>query len=333
MPLRRAALILFAAMIFAAGCARERAATAPTRPPGPRKITFQTDWLPQAEHGGFYQALAKGFYRDAGLAVEILPGGPGVGIKLKVANGDADFGLHRSDDVIVAASRGLPLVMVAAVFQHDPQALLVHEASPVRTLRDLDGRTVIASPGMAWIPYVQGRLKIKFSLTPNAYSLAPFLADPSAIQQCLVTSEPFFARQRGVRTRTIPIADAEFDCYHTIICRRELAQGDPETVRAFVAASLRGWRDYLELDPEPAHALILARNPAMSAELLRFARSELILRRLVIGDPEKEERVGHLSLARLGTQRDTLLYLKIIDRVLPINAVATTDFLPPPPKR
>jgi hypothetical protein len=100
--------------LLAAGCARKEAAIAPAAT-SLRKVVLQSDWFPQAEHGGFYQALAKGFYREAGLDVEILPGGPGATIKLSVAKGTADFGMYRSDDVIVAASRGLPLVIVGAV--------------------------------------------------------------------------------------------------------------------------------------------------------------------------------------------------------------------------
>eukprot|EP01035_Chromulina_nebulosa_P067371 gene67371-92299_t len=124
MCLRRSLLVLSSALFFAAGCSREQpAASGGTKAPAPalRKVVFQTDWFPQAEHGGFYQALAKGFYAQAGMDVEIRSGGPGVGIKVPVAKGDVDFGMNRSDDVMVVASRGMPLIMVAAIMQHDPQ--------------------------------------------------------------------------------------------------------------------------------------------------------------------------------------------------------------------
>src|SRR3954470_416480 len=128
--MRRAAVFLFLAQlgVLAAGCGRQATPPTPVRiDPTLRKAILQTDWFPQAEHGGFYQALAKGFYAEAGLDVEILGGGPGAGIKLKVAGVDADFGLLRSDDLILAVSRDVPLVMVAADMQHDPLALMVHE--------------------------------------------------------------------------------------------------------------------------------------------------------------------------------------------------------------
>lgn len=321
---------LVVAVMFAAGCAREKE-TAAANAPALRKVVFQSDWFPQAEHGGFYQALAKGFYRQAGLDVEIRPGGPGVGIKVPVATGDVDFGMNRSDDVMMVASQGLPLVMVAAVLQHDPQALMVHEDSPVKSFKDLKGRAVTASVGMTWIPFIQKKYGIKFDLKPNSYSVAAFLADRDTIQQCFVTNEPFFAQQNGVRVRTLSVAQTGFDVYHTIICRRELVRLAPDLVRVFVAASIRGWRDYLDHDPAPAHDLILKRNAHMTREQLEFSRTELTVRSLVTGDRDKGEDIGQLSLARLADQRDVLLDLKILDVPVAVATVATRDFLPPPP--
>ncbi|MSU66068.1 MAG: myristoyl transferase [Opitutus sp.] len=312
--------------LLAAGCGRKDV-KAPVRA-GPRKVVLQTDWFPQAEHGGFYQALAKGYYAQAGLEVTISSGGPGVGIKLNVARGDADFGMMRSDDLMVATSRGLPFVMVAATMQHDPQAVMVHADSPIKTLRDLNGRVVIASISMAWIPYVQKKYGIKFDLKPNTYGLGEFLATPDAVQQCIVTNEPFIAQQQGRAVRTVPLAESGYDVYHAIFCRRELVRAAPEVVRAFVAASILGWRDYLRNDPEPANALIRGRNPQMTPELLEFSRSEMIIRSLVHGDITKGEDVGQLSLPRLEDEMATLFHLRLIDAPLSIVDVATREFLP-----
>lgn len=325
--------VVLLAVFFAAGCAQEKE-TAPAKSKAPelRKVVLQSDWFPQAEHGGFYQALAKGFYRQAGLNVEIRPGGPGVGIKVPVATGDVDFGLNRSDDVIMVASQGLPLVMVAAVFQHDPQALMVHADSPVKTFKDLKGRAITASVGMSWIPFIQKKYGIKFDLKPNPYSIAGFLAEKETIQQCLVTNEPFFAQQQGVQVRTLSLADAGYDVYHTIICRRELVRLAPDVVRVFVNASIRGWRDYLDGDPTPAHDMILKRNTNMTREQLEFSRAEILIRQLVTGDRDRGEDIGQLSLGRLADQRDVLLDLKVLDASLPISGIATRDFLPPPPQ-
>ncbi|MDO8539439.1 MAG: ABC transporter substrate-binding protein [Opitutaceae bacterium] len=314
--------------ILAAGCTRQKRPANPTGTPALRKVVLQTDWFPQAEHGGYYQALVKGFYEQAGLDVEILPGGPGAGIKLKVATGDADFGMYRSDDVLMAAAAGLPLIMVSATMQRDPQALMVHASSPVKTFKDLDGRTIIASVSMTWIPYMKKKFGINFELRPNTYGLGEFLANPEAIQQCLVTNEPFFAEQHGRRVRTLQLAGTGYDSYQVIMCRRELVREAPDVVRAFVHASIRGWRDYLEGEPGRADAMILQRNENMTAGMLKFSRDEMILRRLVHGDPAKGERIGHLSLARITAQMQQLLELKVLSAPVAISSVATTQFIP-----
>ncbi len=312
------------------GCERR---AAPSSPAGEgkalRKVMFQSDWFPQAEHGGFYQALAKGYYREAGLDVEILSGGPGAGIKLKIAKGTADLGMIRSDDVALAVSQGLPLVMVGATFQHDAEAILVHADSPVKTLRDLDGRTVIAPISMTFIPFIQKRYGIHFNLIPTTYGLASFLANKDTIQTCFLTSEPFYAAQRGVAVRTLPVTDAGYDVYQAIACRQKLAREEPELVRAFVAASIRGWRDYMENDPAPANQLILARNRDMTPEQLAYSRQAMIDHALVAGHAERGEGIGRLSLTRIQAEIDLLREFKVLEVPLTATQIATTEFLPP----
>lgn len=311
--------------VLAGGCARPEA----VKPAGAlRKVVFQSDWFPQAEHGGFYQALVKGYYREAGLDVEILPGGPGAAIKLSVAKGTADFGMYRSDDVIVAASRGLPLVIVGAVLQHDPGALLVHAASPVKSLADLNGRSVIAPPSMTWIPYVKQKYGVSFDLRPLNYGMAVFLGDPHAIQQCMLTSEPYFAEQHGAKVRIIPLSDSGYDPYHALITRRALIRSNPEVVKAFVAASIRGWHDYLEGDPAEAHALILQRNRQMTAGQLEYSRKALITHALVTGDPAQGEHIGRISLKRIQQEIDVLTEVKVLEVPVTAAGVATRAFLP-----
>ena len=322
--------------LVAVACGRKdavatRANTAPAKAAAAplRKVTLQTDWFPQAEHGGYYQALAKGFYAEAGLDVTILPGGPGAGIKLKLAKGDVEFAMMKSDDAIIAAARDLPFMMVAATMQHDPQAVMVHADSPVKSFPDLNGRTVIANISMTWIEFVRRKYGIHFDLKPTTYSLTEFLADKNAIQQCIVTSEPFFAQQQGRRVRTLLLADSGYDCYHAIVARREFVRGSPDIVRAFVHASIRGWRDYLEGDPAPADRLIRERNTEMSPELMKYSRREMIAQSLVTGDRRKGEDIGRLSLARLEAEMQTLVSLKVLDTPIAIASVATTEFLPP----
>jgi len=295
----------------------------------PRKIIFQTDWYPQAEHGGFYQASVKGFYREAGLDVTLVPGGPGAGATQRVARGEADVGMGRSDTVMLATvNQGLPLLLIAAITQHDYEALLVHEASPIRSFADLEGRTIIASPGQPWIPFLQKKLKITFALTTAKGGLDAFLADPSAVQQCIYTNEPFTARQHGAHVRILPIASAGYDVYTALFCRRDFAEHNPAATRAFVAASLRGWRDYLENDPNSAFAEILRLNPKLSRELLIFSRDEMIRHHVTAGESQKGESLGRLSPSRLHEQITALTELKILTSLIAPEAIASWDYLP-----
>jgi NitT/TauT family transport system substrate-binding protein len=331
MPSLRLAASLILIPLLAGACARRDAAPveSPAKPVALRKVVLQTDWFPQAEHGGYYQALARGYYAEAGIEVDIWPGGPGAGIKLKVVRGDADFGMMRSDDLILAAGVGMPVIIVAATMQHDAQGLMVHDSSPVKTFKDLDGRTVIGNVGMAYFPYLEKKYGITIQRRQNTYGLGEFLANPDTVQQCLITSEPFFARQHGRKVRTLSLSSSGYDCYQTLFTRRELVRSSPEVVRGFVQASIRGWRDYLENDPAPANALILQRNPQMTRELIDFSRSELIHHAFVRGNPANGEDIGQISLERLTVEMNTLLSLKILERPIDISSIATNEYSRP----
>ncbi|WP_068710998.1 ABC transporter substrate-binding protein [Cephaloticoccus capnophilus] len=291
-------------------------------------VIMQTDWFPQAEHGGFYQALARGFYREAGLDVDVRPGGPSSHVRLRVARGDADFGLLRSDDTAMAISQGLPLVMVAASLQHDGEALLVHADSPVQDFSDLDGQTVMAPLSMVWVSYIQKKYDVVFKLVPTTYGLASFFADPALVRSCYLTSEPFLAQERGVPVRALPLIDAEYDAYAGVVVRRELVRSSPELVRAFVAATLRGWEDYLNGDPSPADTLILERNPQMSQGQLDYSRAALIEHSMVAGFPEKGERIGAIDMGRLQHEIDRLREFDALAKALSAEDIATLEFLP-----
>jgi NitT/TauT family transport system substrate-binding protein len=221
--------------------------------------------------------------------------------------------------------------MVAATMQHDPQGLMMHAESPVKSFKDLDGRVVIGNVGMAWFPFLEKKYGIKIERRQNTYGLGEFLANPDIIQQCLITNEPFFAAQNGRKVRTLALASAGYDCYQTLFTRRDFVRSSPEVVRAFVQASIRGWQDYLDNDPAPANAIILQRNPQMTPELLAFSRGEVIRHAFVRGDPAKGEAIGRLSMERLEEQMSTLHSLNILDAPVAIESVATTEFISPRP--
>jgi NitT/TauT family transport system substrate-binding protein len=292
-------------------------------------VRFKTDWFPQAEHGGFYQAVAKGFYREAGIDVEIVPGGPGVPVSQIVLSGQVDLAMGRSDDIIAWVAQGIPLVAVGVYMERDPQAILVHEESPVRTFADLDGRTIMGVQGSNWIDYIKVHYHIDFRLIPSNFGIAQFMADPNFIQQCFVTNEPFFVRKNGGRPRTLLMSDSGFRPYRIIYTTQRYLRDHPREVRAFVAASLRGWDDFMNGDPSPGKALITRSNENMSAEFMDYSIKAMRAYQMVSGKPEQGERPGLMTRRRLQEQVDDLVQLKIIPELIPVDKFARFDFMPP----
>jgi NitT/TauT family transport system substrate-binding protein len=321
-------LILLGAVALAPGC-RKAETVATGDQPARIKVRFQTDWFPQPEHGGYYQALAKGYYAEEGLDVEILPGGPNAQVMTGVAMQRAHLGMTNGDDVMVAISRGVPLKLVAAEMQRDAQGILYHRENPIRDLRDLDGRTIMAGAGSVWIQFVQQKYGIKFNLRPLVGDLARFMNDKTFIQQCFVTNEPFFARQRGAEVGALLIAHPGYEPYRVMFASNEFLAQNPDVVRRFVRASVRGWNDYLTGDPAPANALLQKLRPELTPEFFTYSILAMKDYQLVLGDPARGEKVGQLTRERLETQLRVLRELGVIERDVNVDDVATFDFLPP----
>jgi NitT/TauT family transport system substrate-binding protein len=295
------------------------------------KIGFQLDWFPAPEHGGHFEALVKNYYRDAGLDVTIAPGGPSLHPVQEVATGRMQFGIGRCDDVILGVKEGLPLMIVAAQMQHDPQAIMVHKNSSVKSFQDLAGKSVMANPGSNWITFVQHRYGIKFDILPMDFGMARFLADKNFIQQCFVSNEPFFAELNGIKTDVLLIADAGFDPYRVIFTSKAFAREHPEAVRAFVAATVHGWTEFLHGDAAGARARIQAENPSESAALMDYSIAAMKRYMLVEGDPAKGERTGLLKPARITALLQAMVDLQLLDAALPLENFVTFKFLPAEP--
>jgi len=325
LSLRRIALVAAALAGAVAGCSRQQPAGGAAAPP---RVRFKTDWYPQAEHGGFYQAVAKGFYREAGIDVEIIPGGPGVPVSDIVLSGQVDLAMGRSDDMIAWVSKGLPFVIVGVYMERDPQAILVHEESPVRTFADLNGRTVMGVPGSNWIEYIKVHNHIDFNLIPSNFGIAQFMADKNFIQQCFVTNEPYYVRKNGGHPRTLLMSDSGFRPYRVIYSTQRYVREHPREVRAFIAASLRGWDDFMNGDPSPGKALIAGSNASMSGEFMDFSVKAMREEHIVSGRAEDGERLGLMTRRRIQEQVDDLAQLKIIPALIPVDKFTRFDLMP-----
>jgi NitT/TauT family transport system substrate-binding protein len=324
-------LLLFLVVLVLSGCGKKAVESAAA--PGLVKIRFQTDWFPQPEHGGYYQALAKGFYREEGLDVEILPGGPNAQVKQGVAMGQAEMGMTNGDDVIVAVARGLPIVMVGAEMQRDPQGIMFHEENPLRELRDLQGRTLMAGSVSTWLDVLRKKLGIQFNQMPLVGDLARFMNDPVLVQQCFVTNEPFFARQRGAKVGALLIASDTYEPYRVMFTGREFLAKHPDVVARFVRASVRGWMDYLTGDPAPANKILAEKRNDLTPEFMAYSIKAMNDYKLVLGDPAKGEFAGQITAARLQKQIDLLKEVGVLDKAVKVEDVATFEFIPKQPSQ
>ena len=261
------------------------------------RVVFATNWKAQAAHGGFYQALADGTYARYGLEVEIRPGGPQVNNRPLLPAGRIDFLmtgnlLHSFDNV----RNGVPTVVVASMFQKDPQALFARPGGAIRDFADFAHAPVawIAKDAQfTWWQWLKAEHGFRDAqLRPYAYNLAPFLADPRSIQQGYAVEEPIsIERQGGFRPLTFLLADHGFSTYSTLIeAREETVRARPELVQRFVDASIIGWVTYLHGDRRAGDALILRDNPDMRPETI--AGSVALMKELGIVDSGDARTLG-----------------------------------------
>ncbi len=269
------------------------------------KVSFATNWIAEAEHGGFYQALADGTYRRYGLDVTIVPGGPQVNNRLLLAVGKIDFYMSANTlQSFDAVAQNIPTVAVASMFQKDPQVLIAHPDRGVSDLKDLKNLVMyVSKEGMA--SYFQW-LKADYGMTdsqvrPYTFNPQPFLADHNSVMQGYVTSEPYvIEKQTGVKPKIFLIADYGFSSYSTLIeTRRDLVERKPDLVQRFVDASIIGWYNYIYHDNKPANDLIKRQNPEMTDELLSYSVAQMKDYGIVDSGDALELGVGAMTDARM----------------------------------
>jgi NitT/TauT family transport system substrate-binding protein len=265
------------------------------------KIRFATDWHAQAEHGGFYEALAEGEYSKRGLDVTIVQGGPAVNVPQLLASGAVEMGMGSNSFIVLdLAQEKAPVKAVAAFMQKDPQVLMAHPEDKVAGFADMKGRPILISDASvtAWWPW----LRAKFGFTDDqvrkyTHSNATFLADRRAIQEGYITSEPYTLQKEGhIQPKVFLLADAGYPGYAAMaLATDKLIASNPAAVKAFVEASAKGWHDYLHGDPKPGDALILKDNPDMTQDVLDQARDKMRQAGIVDGGDAKTSGIGTMS--------------------------------------
>jgi NitT/TauT family transport system substrate-binding protein len=240
------------------------------------RIIFATDWLAQAEHGGFYQAVAEGTYRKHGLDVTIRMGGPQVNGLQLLAAGQLDVVMGDALQVLSAVEQNVPVTAIAATFQKNPTVLIAHPG--VAKLEDLKGKpiAVSAASNTTFWPWLKQRYGFSDNQKrPYAFSVQPFLVDPKLSQQGFATSEPFSIEKGGVKPVVFLLAEQGYPPYSEVLAvRRDALRERTDALTRFVRASAEGWKSYLA-DPAPGNALIKRDNPQMSDELLAYGHRKM----------------------------------------------------------
>ncbi len=281
------------------------------------KVTLLTSWFAQAEHGGFYQALAEGTYAKHGLDVTIRMGGPQVNGMQLLLGGKADVIVGYDLQVLKGLEQQLPAVAIAAVFQGDPQGMLTHD--DVKGLDDLKDKTILVAGGgggqTSWWPW----LKAKYGLSdaqarPYTFNLQPFIAGPTVVQQAYASSELYQARKAGVKAKFFLFADDGYPPYgSTLVTRRDVIESRPEVLQRFVDATMEGWKSYLA-NPAPANALIKKDNPDMTDDVLAWGVETLKQYKLVSGGDAASGGIGVMTDARWQKTRDFMVGAGLLDK-------------------
>jgi len=240
------------------------------------RIVFGTNWLAQAEHGGFYQALAEGTYKKYGLDVTIKMGGPQVNpLQLLVAR-QIDVAMGDDLQTLGALEQGLPITTIGATFQKNPTVIIAHPG--VASLEALKGKPIAigAASNTTFWPW----LKQRYGFTDNqkrpyGFSVQPFLVDRNLSQQGFATSEPFSIEKAGITPVVFLLADLGYPPYsQSLVVRKAAVRERSDALKRFLQASAEGWKSYLA-NPAPANALIKRDNPEMGDELLAYGHRKL----------------------------------------------------------
>lgn len=288
----------------------------------PEKIRLQLNWVPEPEFGGIYAAESLGYFREEGLDVEIIKGGPNVAAPQLAASGNVEFAVVGGEQVLTLRDAGGELVALYAIYQDDPMGIMVHADSPYTTLAELwkSDATVACEENLSWVAKLNERFGGQsLKIIPHSDGVAQFAVDKTLAQQCFVFAEPVALESRGIATRVFPSKESGFNPYNGVVATNAtFARTHAETCRKLVRAMQRGWARYLE-SPGETNALMAKLNPGMTKEAMDTTakRQESLVR---------NADTGRLGLGAMTEERWAQIAQQLKD-LGKIKAVpATADF-------
>lgn len=298
------------------------------------KVSFGTNWRAQAEHGGYYQAVADGTYAKHGLEVEIRQGGPQDNYRLALPVGRIDFIMGGNTiQSFAVVDQKIPTVTVAAIFQKEPQVLIVHPGQGYETFADLkkSNAILVSKGGLAsYYQWMKAEFGFKEEQTkPYTFNPQPFLADKTAVMQGYVTAEPYaIEKAAGFKPKVFLIADAGFDTYSTTIeTRTELVEKNPDLVKRFVEASIIGWYNYLYGDNKAANALIKKDNPEMTDDKIEIGIKMMKEYGIVDSGDALKLGIGAMTDERMKSFFDKMVKAGVVKADLDYKKAYTLQFV------
>ncbi|KAF0100279.1 MAG: secreted protein [Rhodospirillaceae bacterium] len=298
------------------------------------RLVFQTDWRAQAEHGGYYQAVAAGLYRKAGIECDIRQGGPSLNIGQLLLTGRVDMTMSNSFEAFTYVREDAPFFTIASIFQKDPQVLIGHPDTGFDGFEDLKGRTLLIGSGgrVTYWPYLRKKFGLRDEqLRPYTFNMAPFLADRNVVQQGFISSEPYsISKAIGRMPPFLLIADAGFSAYQTTIAiSRKLAGEKRDLIQRFVDATLEGWAQYLKGGPaiEAANALIKKANPEQTDDRIEYAIKVMNERGIVMSGDALQGGIGAMTDARWRGFYQSMVDVEVLPKGLDVARAYTLDFV------
>ncbi|MCZ0737891.1 ABC transporter substrate-binding protein [Phreatobacter sp. AB_2022a] len=272
------------------------------------KVSYQTNWRAQGEHGGFYLAVTNGIYRKYGIDADIRMGGPQQNPTQLLIGGRVDIIMSNSFEAIHYVRENMPFLCIGAIFQKDPQVIICHPGVGNDSFEALKGKTILVGAGgrSGYWPFLRARFGYTDEqVRPYTFNMAPFLADKNICQQGFVSSEPFAIQQQsGVAPLAHLIADAGFANYNTTFnISRKMVDERTDVVQRFITASLEGWAEYLKGGPnvEAANKAIMRDNPDMDIAKINYAAKVMNERGIVLSGDALTLGIGAMTDARWET--------------------------------
>jgi len=296
-------------------------------------VSFVSDWKAQAEHGGFYEAVAEGLYEKAGLKVSIKQGGPGVNVPQLIAGGAADFGMGSNGFIpLNMLKAGVKVKAVMAVFQKDPQVLITHPRNDIQRLEDMKGKPIMISDAAttAFWPWLKAKYGFSdLQIRRYTFNAAPFIVDPKAIQEGYLSSEPYTVEQEGhFKPQVFLLADNGYPGYaNMVLVPQKWIDTNPKAVQAFVDATIQGWMDYLYGDPTPANMLIKKDNSEITDGLIAQAIEKMKSYGIAMSGDAVNLGLGSMTEARWKAFFDTMSSEKLYDPALPYSNAYDLQFV------